>query len=494
MSTYAEDNITITSQKSVNDKIENLNQYFWYEETGTHAGAHITEIPQEDFESNPQGGNLLATSSGLAVRDGMTELATFGANGVIIGQLETGKSRSELSASGMQVIQKGSGATDVPIANLGYGQGLNASGGLSDAPYYTLGVRKANSGIGNYSNAEGYNTEASGYVSHAEGRETTSSGYGSHAEGYLNDASGRYAHAEGGNGEASGDYGSHSEGAQCVAGGDYGSHAEGFRTEALGDYGAHAQNYGTKASSRAQTALGKYNVEDSNGDYAVILGNGTSDNARANALTIDWQGNVDIKGEYRVNGSPIGGGGVTGVKGNAESAYRTGNVNLTPANIGAVPTSRTVNGKALSSNVTLKTSDLANDSGYLDTNTVKDYVTEQGTENGWIYRKWNSGISECWYKEDVGAIQGQYSNGGGYDTGTTSARFVLTPSNFPANLFIDTPIVDCTIRGRERAFYSVPSVNPTATAVGSWYGHRNAQLSSNQRAITFQFYCIGEWK
>lgn len=29
---------------------------------------------------------------------------------------------------------------------------------------------------------------------------------------------------------------------------------------------------------------------------------------------------------------------VTGVKGNAESSYRTGNVNLTPANIGALPT------------------------------------------------------------------------------------------------------------------------------------------------------------
>ena len=30
-----------------------------------------------------------------------------------------------------------------------------------------------------------------------------------------------------------------------------------------------------------------------------------------------------------------GGGAVSGVKGNAESSYRTGNVNLTPANLGA---------------------------------------------------------------------------------------------------------------------------------------------------------------
>lgn len=49
---------------------------------------------------------------------------------------------------------------------------------------------------------------------------------------------------------------------------------------------------------------------------------------------------------------------ITGVKGNAESSYRTGNVNLTPANIGAVPTSRTVNGHALSSNVTVTASDV----------------------------------------------------------------------------------------------------------------------------------------
>lgn len=35
----------------------------------------------------------------------------------------------------------------------------------------------------------------------------------------------------------------------------------------------------------------------------------------------------------------LGGSNVTGVKGNSESAYRTGNVNLTPANIGAVPIS-----------------------------------------------------------------------------------------------------------------------------------------------------------
>lgn len=53
-----------------------------------------------------------------------------------------------------------------------------------------------------------------------------------------------------------------------------------------------------------------------------------------------------------------GGGAVTGVKGNEEILYRVGDVNLTPANIGAVPTSRTVNGHALSANVTVTASDV----------------------------------------------------------------------------------------------------------------------------------------
>lgn len=47
----------------------------------------------------------------------------------------------------------------------------------------------------------------------------------------------------------------------------------------------------TSAGSEAQTAIGKYNVEDANGTYAIIVGNGTADDARSNAATIGWDGN-----------------------------------------------------------------------------------------------------------------------------------------------------------------------------------------------------------
>lgn len=65
---------------------------------------------------------------------------------------------------------------------------------------------------------------------------------------------------------------------------------------------------------------------------------------------------------------------VTGVKGNSESTYRTGNVNITAANVGAVPTTRTVNSKALSSDITLTASDV----GAATTEHVHGFISNQG--------------------------------------------------------------------------------------------------------------------
>ena len=45
--------------------------------------------------------------------------------------------------------------------------------------------------------------------------------------------------------------------------------------------------------------MGRYNAIDSNGTYAAIIGNGTSNNDRSNALTVDWSGNVGIAGDVQ---------------------------------------------------------------------------------------------------------------------------------------------------------------------------------------------------
>ena len=64
---------------------------------------------------------------------------------------------------------------------------------------------------------------------------------------------------------------------------------------------SHAQNFETIASGLNQTALGRYNIEDNDDTYSVIIGNGTNDNNRSNALTVDWQGNVKTAGSVTEN-------------------------------------------------------------------------------------------------------------------------------------------------------------------------------------------------
>ena len=68
----------------------NTNQYFWFTEEGTDTGAHITEVPQEEFtdqtsENYHAGYNALFRSIGFAIRNGLTELATFGTSAITLG-------------------------------------------------------------------------------------------------------------------------------------------------------------------------------------------------------------------------------------------------------------------------------------------------------------------------------------------------------------------------------------------------------------------------
>ena len=168
--------------------------------------------------------------------------------------------------------------------------------------------RKAGTVIGDYSHAEGSTTTASGFGSHAEGGSTTASKDYSHAEGMNTTASNHYSHAEGTSTTASG-YSSHAEGSSTKASGSYShaegdsttasgysSHAEGLYTTASGDY-SHAEGRRTKASGKYSHAQGKFNIEDTSNIYADIIGNGTSDTARSNATTVDWNGNAWFAGD-----------------------------------------------------------------------------------------------------------------------------------------------------------------------------------------------------
>lgn len=120
-----------------------------------------------------------------------------------------------------------------------------------------------NAASGNYSRAGGSGTKAYGSWSNADGYLTVASGAASRADGYRTTASGDDAQTEGRYTTASG---------LC-------SHAEGEGTIAASDY---------------QHVQGKFNIEDSEGKFAYIIGNGTSDTERSNALAIDWEGKIYI--------------------------------------------------------------------------------------------------------------------------------------------------------------------------------------------------------
>ena len=161
----------------------------------------------------------------------------------------------------------------------------------------TVGSRDYGFALGDYSQAFGDNCVASGDYSHAEGQETKAEGDYSHAEGKEAIAGGDYSHAEGRTTFSYGIY-SHAEG-YSTSSAAY-AHSEGCLSHAEGLY-SHAQNYHTSALSDYQTVMGKYNVGDEDGLYALIVGNGTGEGQTfySDALRLDWDGNLFIRGNVK---------------------------------------------------------------------------------------------------------------------------------------------------------------------------------------------------
>lgn len=161
--------------------------------------------------------------------------------------------------------------------------------------------RKEGTTVGEGSYAVGASVTASGAFSHAEGFFTDASGSDSHAEGYSTKASGSESHAEGFGAKALGSK-SHAEGFNTTASGQS-SHAEGVSTSASGDY-SHVEGCGTIALGDYQHVQGKYNIKDTKGKYAHIVGNGSDADTRSNAHTLDWEGNAWYAGKLSQEGTP----------------------------------------------------------------------------------------------------------------------------------------------------------------------------------------------
>lgn len=131
----------------------------------------------------------------------------------------------------------------------------------------SMGICNTASGKGAV--ALGSDNVSSGFCSFAEGKWTTASGEASHSENKSTIASGKYTHAQG----------------------EY-TQANGYAETAIG-------RYNTLSNANAQTA---YNT--TNSPYILVAGNGTADNARSNAHTLDWSGNGWYAGKLTVGANP----------------------------------------------------------------------------------------------------------------------------------------------------------------------------------------------
>ena len=175
------------------------------------------------------------------------------------------------------------------------------------ASYFTFNNRQTNSRVGERSFSEGINSIASGYGAHAEGYETEAKGAYSHVEGIGTLASGDCSHAEGRFTKALGDR-AHVEGSYSKAIG-WNSHAAGEYAQVWATNG-HAFGEHTFAGTKNSLVIGRYNYVispeyDEDGyitkytvgpEYPFVIGNGTSETERSDAMYVTWSGMIHAQG------------------------------------------------------------------------------------------------------------------------------------------------------------------------------------------------------
>ena len=121
--------------------------------------------------------------------------------------------------------------------------------------------------------------------------------------------------------------------------------------------------------------------------------------------------------------------------------------------------------------------------------TVKDYIVETGTSGIWTYRKWNSGIAECWGIYTM-ASSCTLAWGSLYYSNKTCSRI-----NYPFT-FTARPQETVSLRldaysGWLYADSEGKGMNTTTqTAV---YGFLRPS-TMGETTIRYEFYVIGKWK
>lgn len=122
-------------------------------------------------------------------------------------------------------------------------------------------------------------------------------------------------------------------------------------------------------------------------------------------------------------------------------------------------------------------------------NVIDDYVIEQGTSGIWTYRKWNSGIKECWTTTTYDNVD--FSRQGTGSPFYTQNNSYGVSQPFPSGLFVYVPTV-VTIPMFQTGYYpmltTLYSVSAQSFSFRLWFGTGGAGQTNN---VTCCHYAIG---
>lgn len=112
-----------------------------------------------------------------------------------------------------------------------------------------------------------------------------------------------------------------------------------------------------------------------------------------------------------------------------------------------------------------------------------DAIVEQGTSGIWTYRKWKSGVAECWGIYS-GSITSRTAN-----APYNSSVFDIGVVNYPTDFFADIPNVN--VNTRIGSFYNLTSY------ANSYQNNVSISITSNAtgtQTVYAYIYAKGKWK
>ncbi len=126
---------------------------------------------------------------------------------------------------------------------------------------------------------------------------------------------------------------------------------------------------------------------------------------------------------------------------------------------------------------------------YINGEVIGDFVIEEGTDGIWTYRKWNSGIAECWGWHATTVTASDWSAWGNlYEAGGSSRT-----EAFPSGLFNAVPIVMVSPPQASNGAFVETTGQGSATSTPNIFLVRPSKISSTVN-FNVPIYARGTWE